>query len=376
MDLSDESGRMIIPTDRVRDLTSAPRHIPIEIEGNVTFEVGMTIWSVLNPKSNSALDLGQDWHDKVTELTSEELGTELADLGGPYAFAWLGLASLMLSAPHPHDPTRVYDWLGGIDEERLRRWIVGYASDNADSSLIEEVVGGDAEAITRLLGDKPEKAAMNEFITWLVRTEGLPSRYASALQRFRAEVFAEFEPEFGAAISRAAAARRAAPTRGDAKTVVEEVTVGLDFEIPIGVTRVVLIPSMVTRPLSLINGHRETLIVYYGVADEFVDADPEAPPSWLVRIYKALSDDKRLRIMRRLSEGSASLDELSEMLGLTKSTVHHHINQLRGAGLIRVHVPADKTKSRHSYSMREQSLADAAGFLDSYLGTSPERQHA
>lgn len=119
----------------------------------------------------------------------------------------------------------------------------------------------------------------------------------------------------------------------------------------------VLVPSVVTRPLSLVDSARGTLLVYYGMADDFITSDPEAPPSWLVRMYKALSDEKRLRIMRRLSEGETSLDELTEMLGLSNSTVHHHLSQLRGAGLIRVHIPADHEKSKHKFYTLPSSLS-------------------
>jgi DNA-binding transcriptional ArsR family regulator len=93
----------------------------------------------------------------------------------------------------------------------------------------------------------------------------------------------------------------------------------------------------------------------------------------VVRLYKALSDEKRLRILRRLSEGETSLDELTDMLGLTKSTVHHHIGLLRGAGLIRIRLPSEEGTGKHRvYALREQVLGDAASFLDSYLHTDPE----
>ncbi|MBW2471479.1 MAG: helix-turn-helix transcriptional regulator, partial [Deltaproteobacteria bacterium] len=115
------------------------------------------------------------------------------------------------------------------------------------------------------------------------------------------------------------------------------------------------------------------------VADEFVDTDPEAPPSWLVNTYKALSDERRLRILRRLAEGDTSLEELTEMLGLSKSTVHHHISILRGAGLVRVNLSHDegyKHKQR-IYSLRDQALGDATGSLDTYLRfEEKEAQHA
>jgi len=368
----------IIPSDRVRDLAAA-RRIPIEIEGTVTYEIPLVIWSTFSPKeTNTASELGEGWHDQVREAVSDGLAEELQTLGGPYSHAWLAISSFLLSAPHPHDPDRVFTWLASVSEQRLRRWILGYSSHTDDQALIEQAAEGDLDAVVELLGDDAgEKPELVEFLEWILETDALPERYATALQNFRSQVFSEYEDEFAGAIARAAAARKAAPTRGTAKEVVEEVTSGIDFEIPLGTTRVVLVPSVLTRPLSLIDGYRGTLIVYYGIADEFINSDPEAPPSWLVRTYKALSDERRLRILRRLSEGPASLDELTDMLGLSKSTVHHHIALLRGAGLIRVHISEDKTSSKKNFSLREQSLTDAAGFLDSYLKTTEEqKEHA
>ncbi len=360
---------LIIPSERVRGLTAAPRRIPIEIEGTVTFEIPLTIWSAFSPKEpNTATELGENWLENIRATCGDEFGSELETLGGPDAHVWLAVAGLLLAAPHPHEPQRVFDWLKTVGEQRLRRWILAYSSHNDDQALIEQAAQGDTEAVDAVMGEMAEeKEEVVEYLRWMVSTEGLPGRFGAALERFRSEVFDDFEEEFAGAIARAAAARRAAPTRGSAKEIVEEVTSGIDFEIPVGTTRVVLVPSVLTRPLSLIDGYRGTLVVFYGIADEFIDSDPEAPPSWLVRTYKALSDERRLRILRRLSEGPASLDDLAEMLGLTKSTVHHHITLLRGAGLIRVHIPEEKSSREKAYSLREQTLTDAAGYLDSYL---------
>lgn len=368
-------SELIIPSARVRDLTSAPRRIPIEIEGSVTFEIALTLWSAFSPKDpNTAAELGRKWLGNVRNACGDELGEELTQLGGPLAHVWLGISALLLSAPHPHDPDRAFTWLEGISEQRLRMWILGYTTDQQDQGLIEQAADGDLEAAVALIDDTSHgKEELVGYFEWLLANQGLPARYARALRHFRADVFSEFEEEFAGAISRAAAARRAAPIRGSAKEVVEEVTSGLDFEIPLAVTRVVLVPSVLTRPLSLVDGYRGSLFVYYGMADEFINSDPEAPPSWMVRTYKALSDEKRLRILRRLGEGPASLDDLVEMLGISKSTVHHHIASLRGAGLIRVHIEDVVTgKKAHLYSIREQSVADAGGLLDAYLRTDEE----
>lgn len=369
-------SEFIIQSERVRELTTAPRRIPIDIEGSVTYEIALTIWSVMAPKDvNTANELGKDWLENLRDRCDEELSDELTRLGGPWAYGWLGISALLLSAPHPHDPDRALAWLDGLAEQRLRRWMLGYMTDQQDQGLIEQAAEGDLDAASALIAAmSDEKEGMTEYLEWMLGNEGLPSRYARAVRRFREEVFSEFEEEFAGAISRAAAARRATPIRGSAKEVVEEVTSGLDFEIPTAISRVVLVPSVLTRPLSLIDSYRGTLIVYYGIADEFINSDPEAPPSWLVRTYKALSDERRLRILRRLSEGPASLDDLVALLGLTKSTVHHHITSLRAAGLIRVHIDevGSSGKKTYLYSIREQAVADANGLLDAYLKTNEE----
>ncbi len=399
---------LIAPETRVRDLTTAPRQIPIEVEGTPAFESLLTMWVTFNPKEKAtSFDLGASWTKKVMELTPDDLAEEIKFLGGPYCYTWLAVAGLVATAPHPHDPDSVFKWLEGLDPKRVLRWLIGYISDHGDASLIEQAAGGDLSVLPQLL-PKEKEIEFTDHLESLfdLADEELPSRIARAVQRFRTEVFAEFawfddepspwptptstpsgptataanrrrrasisrtkpEPEFGGAINRAAAARKAVATRDSAKSVIEDVTNGLDYDIPLGVTRVVLVPTVVLRPLSLIDQHRETLLVCYAVADEFVDSDPEAPPSWLVRTYKALSDERRLRVLRRLSEGETTLDEITEMLGLSKSTVHHHMSILRAAGLVTVHMSqTDKGAKCTTYDLREHSLADATAFLDSYI---------
>jgi len=50
--------------------------------------------------------------------------------------------------------------------------------------------------------------------------------------------------------------------------------------------------------------------------------------------HKALADVNRLRIVRRLSEGEASVTDLIAHVGLSQPLVSHHLKRLRAAGLI------------------------------------------
>lgn len=368
---------VITPQSKVRDLTAAARHIPIDVDGVGTYEIVLTMWTVFNPEeSGSGFDLGPEWLARMREATPEDLAAEIRHLGGPECSVWLTVLGLIASAPHPHDPDRVLDWMGSINPQRLRRWMLSYIGEHADPGLVEQAADGDIEAVQRILdtfkgGKLDEETRRLVAAIFEIPSEELRDRMVQAIRRFRTEVFAEYEEPFSAAISRAAAAQRAISTRDSAKAVIEEVTNGLDYEIPLGVSRVTLVPSVVVRPLSLIDQNRDILLVFYGMADEFIDSDPEAPPSWLVKTYKALSDERRLRILRRLSEEKASLDDLTELLGLSKSTVHHHMSVLRAAGLVRVHISGDKTdlKESKTYALRTQALTDAGAFLDTYVKT-------
>jgi DNA-binding transcriptional ArsR family regulator len=356
---------------KIRELSVTPGHIPVEVDGAVVYEVILTMWTAFNDNEKSSnFELGETWQEQLISSTPDDLAREIRVLGGPYCSVWLSLLGLIASAPHPHDPPRVFEWLGEINPQRLRRWMLGYLGRYADSALVEEAANGDLEAVRQIVGsDKPDEWVDHVVNLFEMDPEEMRDRLAATLTRFRNEVFAQHETEFGAAIGRAAVAQMAKPSQDDVKTIIEDVTKGLEYEVPHGVRRVILVPSVVVRPLSLIDQQRDTLLIMYAVADEFIDSDPEAPPSWLVRTYKALSDERRLRILRRLSEGETSLDELTEMLGLSKSTVHHHISILRAAGLVRIQVPShgEKHEKSSGYSLRPQALETAGGFLDTYI---------
>jgi len=53
------------------------------------------------------------------------------------------------------------------------------------------------------------------------------------------------------------------------------------------------------------------------------------------RVFSALADETRLKIIKLLSEGEKSVDELVQAVGFAQSTTSHHLRVLKEAGLIR-----------------------------------------
>ena len=92
----------------------------------------------------------------------------------------------------------------------------------------------------------------------------------------------------------------------------------------------------------MLTAGENTIIVRY--MSNIKNTDPEI----MAEIFKALSNTNRLKIFRRLAtccapgtigvydaKDSAYVGELGEELNIGKSTVSHHIKELRRVGLIR-----------------------------------------
>ena len=104
------------------------------------------------------------------------------------------------------------------------------------------------------------------------------------------------------------------------------------------------------------------------VSDEtLAPSEEEARMGSILRLSKALGDESRLRALRRLAESPCTLQELADHVGLSKSTMHHHLAVLRSAGLLRMRFKEKR------YSLRTGPLAEMSGLLGDYLGTTETR---
>ncbi len=54
----------------------------------------------------------------------------------------------------------------------------------------------------------------------------------------------------------------------------------------------------------------------------------------LVRVFKALGDQNRIRILKMLQDKPLSVGQLTAVLGISQPAVSRHLRQLREAGLV------------------------------------------
>ena len=103
---------------------------------------------------------------------------------------------------------------------------------------------------------------------------------------------------------------------------------------------------------------RTTIASVVDVPDELRD---------LRTFHKVLADANRLRIVRRLSDGPATVTELIEHVGLSQPLVSWHLRRLRAAGLVETRRRGREvicTLSREAldrFHERERALLGSAG---------------
>jgi DNA-binding transcriptional ArsR family regulator len=80
--------------------------------------------------------------------------------------------------------------------------------------------------------------------------------------------------------------------------------------------------------------------------------------------HKALADVNRLRIVRRLADGEASVAELIAHVGLSQPLVSHHLKRLRVAGLVETRRVGRETIA----TLRQEAFGEVAARERAILG--------
>jgi DNA-binding transcriptional ArsR family regulator len=321
------------------------------------------------------LDIGDDYLEDLQSNLDDETRQRLDVLGS--GEPWIALLSLVPTAGEGGSVEDFLAFFDGHDAVDLRARLVWLYQEfnDAEAALAARAAAGDGESIDALLDSKPFSAAAKK--TWretlrtLLEMEPTQTRefLGSILRAVQDAGFDKHEHEFRPYIESDFAAKKAMANRLSPQRLVEIASNGISIEDRNADTPILLMPSMVARPWVVLSESPSVYIMAYPVSDRTLLSDPDAPPAWLVKLHKALGDEKRLKILRRLARADAGLVELAAELDTPKSTLHHHMMLLRAAGLIKVHVGDDKR-----YSLRDETLPEAATYLNHYIHRSPEQE--
>jgi DNA-binding transcriptional ArsR family regulator len=256
--------------------------------------------------------------------------------------------------------------LEATDPVELKLHLFGHydtTTNHFSGDVVERAARGDEAATEAFLESLAEWTDKHEMVRSLLAlgADEVKAKLLELLARWHEQVFMPYEPEWRKAAERDAEAKRALALKHRPEQLVEQATNGYQYAPPPTIRTLALFPSWWMRPWVILWEHKSTKIFCYPIAP----APGEGPtPADVARVYKALGDEGRLKLLRRLSDGPLKLSEAAAELGVAKSTAHHHLAILRQAGFVTI-----RDEDENVYSLR-QELPQAGELLTAYLGPS------
>jgi DNA-binding transcriptional ArsR family regulator len=340
--------------DNIHDVMAASPRQTVSVVARPALELLIGLAAAVAPDKQHAETWATppDW--------SPELAAAVSACGERSGELWLHLLGPALDLP-PTDARAFVDALDGLDAVELRRHLVGVYVPAwvslVGAETLERGAAGERDAVEALL-DHPRYYAgrARESLETLlgVPPEETKARLLAALRLFAEEVLAPIEDELMASLTAEAEGTRRRAAVLSARDLIAEATQGYLYDAEPEFERIVLVPHVAARPLLLLCQHRDARIICYPLTED--RPDPEAAlADRAIALGRAIGDAKRVRILRRLAAGDATLDELATETGLAKSTTHHHLTHLRVAGIVGLRGNA----RAYWYALRPEGLAEA-----------------
>ena len=341
----------------------------VTIEVSPAYELLESLVTTFNGGESDTYEIGSEWIADARRRAGDDLMARLTAVSQGDSDTFIHLAGLAYDTPAPRDIPAFLDHLRQTDADEIRLHLVQfYAHDIrrlTPPAVIRAAIDGDAEARAEFLRTShPDWEPWTDYLRSILDADGeqLKAELIDVLAEWADRVFKPESLTIMPIIERDAEVKRGLLRDLPLDRFITTATNGVEFAPRPGVERVVMVPSFVNRPLVSYLEIGEVLLIIYPVADESISADGDTPPLRLVRLSKALGDEKRLRILRALADGEKSLMELAEMFGVAKTTMHHHMITLRSAGLVSVVVGSKR------YRLRHETVPDVGALLSGYLG--------
>jgi DNA-binding MarR family transcriptional regulator len=294
-----------------------------------------------------------------------DLGAALTRVGDTEGEAWLNLLGIPLDAEAgtAEELLRAVD---ALDPVELRRHLLGRHAWSwctlAGIEDIEAAARGDGAASARLLAHPRYyggRAAASLAVLLALDPVEMRERIADAIAAGSRSVLGAGADDDLRAAERTA---RSLLEERPAATAIERLTSGYRYVPEPEAERVVLIPHVEpTLPLVLAQHRSSRLIAYLATPDR-------SNEDRLLALGRALADPKRVEILAQVGHGVGTAADLVAATGLTRSTVHHHLAQLRAAGLIAL----EGNARAYTYIPRPEASAEAAALVAEVTGTEGE----
>jgi DNA-binding transcriptional ArsR family regulator len=357
--------RSVSSERRAKGMTSATAPAELVVDFGTAYELVLGLRMFVDHDEDPAsYAVGSEWFERTRARLARGTLHAIERYSGGHEILFGYLLALAADAAAPRDGTAFLASLDALPASDLRCLLLGrrlqtYRGDVSRETIAAAAAGDEAAARELLENCLDWQRAPYEHVLSLGADES-KRLLQQAARGWHEAVLRPDERATARLLRGSARAARGLAEQLPPEQLIDTATQGIRYVPEPGIRRILLVPHVVSRPWSIFTEAGDTKIVCYGLAEAQVSGD--APPHPLVAAYKALGDDTRLRLLRRLADGPATLHELTELTGLAKSTVHGHLLVLRTGGL----VVADVAK-KTGYRLRRETLAESAALLDSYL---------
>ena len=350
----------------VRDMSGQAGRLQIDFDARTAYDFVVSV-NIAAGDDADLLPADAAWLERARAAMPAGAQAALTECFGEESMGvFHALPSLLVSHEDVRDARGFVDLLGEMTPPDLTRlFIVDMLRKAGAAELTDAIVAGDGGAMKRAqaLLDERQYAALETFLAdAATRIETMRSVLSAWLP-----LYIEVEERVAGMLERDVASRATDRTEqaSDVATLIERTTGGLRWFPEPGVRRVVMAPSYFARPYNYIYQGADWRLFAYPISDAALGAiDPSTPPQSTVRLYRALGDATRMRVLRLLSERDWYLTELAQQLELSKPTMKHHLALLRAAGLVTVTEQGGMTY----YALRRERLQEAGVELQRFIG--------
>jgi DNA-binding transcriptional ArsR family regulator len=323
---------------RVRGSAGGAEYPPVEYDVRTPYDFVLSLSLAAEAEESDLLAEDEAWiADRRSALPAQVRGQLTSCYEAPFVGAIHVLPSVIVDNPGLRDAAALTDAIDAITpRDVVHRFLADYLPRSDVDAMTDRVIAGDAGIIEEVRArldaswGKGQMAAILE--------DPLPAIEAMRrVLRAWLPIYQEVEPRMRRMIERDVESRAADQATLEPGDLIERTTGGLRWLPEPGVRRVVLAPSYFVRPFNHVDTSMEWRLFIYPVADAVLDAPGVAtPPPAMVRLYRALGDSSRMRILRLLADRDLYLTEIATALDVSKPTAKHHMAVLRAAGLVTV----------------------------------------
>ncbi len=220
--------------------------------------------------------------------------------------------------------------------------------------------------LNKTLRSKADREDLNTLLAMLEKQADLREQYIAAIRDYY-QVYYKAEEERSLPILRTALAQAQAEAQDKPiAEVLERLTHGVTVGAEAGLKQLVIAPSFWSNPYVFPYYPRPgELLLLYGARPEWTRLVPgPVVPDAAMRTLKALSDPTRVRLLHLLAEKPSPPLELAKALKLSLPTISHHLTELRLAGLVKIEIGLENTRS---YTLRWREAEAALDTLKRFI---------